>query len=344
MINSNNKYLVATRCMTYNQKAYIEDALRGFAMQDTTFPIVFIIVDDASTDGEQELLKRWVENNLKKEEGVSIWEKLPYGNLASSTLIGKPLSHFIVLLLNENYYQTGRDSQKREYIKKWFEDAKYNAFCEGDDYWVNQNKLQMQVDFMESHPDYVLCHTDFDLTSGKPRNHRFKIAKNDEYFPQCIIEGIHIGTATSLYRLDAYNKRPRMNVGKNWPMGDYPMWIELLHEGKAKYMPIVTAHYREVENSFSHGSLQKELSFAKAVLDIRKFYAEYYGLDLPNGGLSKDYYLTVMKCAYKYKSKHEAKKCFKEAAANKMLSIKLLFFLSATYSRIINKMLRYFWS
>ena len=58
------KYKVATQCMTYNQRPYIEDTLKGFVMQQTTFPVVYVVVDDASTDGEQELLFNWAHKNL----------------------------------------------------------------------------------------------------------------------------------------------------------------------------------------------------------------------------------------------------------------------------------------
>ena len=50
-------FLVSVRCMTYNHSAYIENALDGFTMQKTDFPFVCIIMDDASTDGEQEVLR-----------------------------------------------------------------------------------------------------------------------------------------------------------------------------------------------------------------------------------------------------------------------------------------------
>ena len=56
-MEQNYKYMVVTKCMTYNQSKFICDTLKGFEMQATTFPVVYCIVDDASTDGEQGLLQ-----------------------------------------------------------------------------------------------------------------------------------------------------------------------------------------------------------------------------------------------------------------------------------------------
>ena len=59
-----NKYTVATYCFTYNQESYIEDTLNGFSKQETTFPVVYIVIDDASTDRTPEVLCTWCNNNL----------------------------------------------------------------------------------------------------------------------------------------------------------------------------------------------------------------------------------------------------------------------------------------
>ena len=58
------KYLVGIRCFTYNQSAYIPDALNGFVSQQTTFPFVIMVVDDASTDGEQDVIKSFITDNF----------------------------------------------------------------------------------------------------------------------------------------------------------------------------------------------------------------------------------------------------------------------------------------
>ena len=118
------KYLVATRCFTYNQASYIEDALRGFAMQEANFPVVYIIVDDASIDGEPEVIKKWASMNLKKSEGTDLWAEMPYGQIAVAPLTEKPLSLFVILLLAENHYSPEKIHLKFEYIREWYDKAK----------------------------------------------------------------------------------------------------------------------------------------------------------------------------------------------------------------------------
>ena len=63
-----NKYKVLVRCYTYNHSNYIEDALNGFSVQKTNFPFVCLVVDDHSTDGEQSVLNRWMNNNCSMDK------------------------------------------------------------------------------------------------------------------------------------------------------------------------------------------------------------------------------------------------------------------------------------
>lgn len=65
---------ICVKCATYNHCGYIEETMNGFCMQQTNFPFVCVIVDDASTDGEPELIRNYVQKNFDLED-VSILRK-----------------------------------------------------------------------------------------------------------------------------------------------------------------------------------------------------------------------------------------------------------------------------
>lgn len=62
------KWMVCTRCVTFNQAPYIEDAMNGFTMQQTTFPFVCTIIDDASTDGEPQVIRQYLQEHFDLED------------------------------------------------------------------------------------------------------------------------------------------------------------------------------------------------------------------------------------------------------------------------------------
>lgn len=158
MVNSesvNNKWLLCVRCYTYNHSRYIADALNGFVMQQTDFPFVCAIIDDASTDGEQIVLREYLNVNFDLQDKAVSYEKdNDYGHVTFARHKTNKNCFFAVTYLNENHYS--QRIPKIQYLAEWM-DAKYIALCEGDDYWTDPKKLQKQVDFLESHPDFSLC-------------------------------------------------------------------------------------------------------------------------------------------------------------------------------------------
>lgn len=155
----NIDFKVSVRCMTYNQAAYIEDAMNGFCMQQTDFPFVCNVMDDASTDGEQEIIYKYLdshfdleENNLIKKEETDDYKLIFARHKENKNC------YFAVFFLKYNHYNNQRlKTKKLQYLSKWENNAKYIALCEGDDYWIDPSKLQKQVDFMECHPNYSMC-------------------------------------------------------------------------------------------------------------------------------------------------------------------------------------------
>ena len=129
-----NEILVSVCCMTYNHVSFIRQCLDGFMMQKCSFNFEVLIHDDASTDGTQNIIQEYVTR---------------YPDII------KPIYQ------KENQYSKGIDPN----VKYNFSRAKgkYIAMCEGDDYWTDPYKLQKQVDFLESHPDYVMCSHNVDI-------------------------------------------------------------------------------------------------------------------------------------------------------------------------------------
>lgn len=117
--------LVSVCVITHNHGKYIRQCLDGILMQKVNFPYEILIHDDASPDDTADIIREY-------------WKKYP-------TVI-KPI------LQTENQYSQGRSASKFNYDRA---KAKYIALCEGDDYWTYDGKLQMQVDFLEEHEEYI---------------------------------------------------------------------------------------------------------------------------------------------------------------------------------------------
>ena len=148
--------MVLTRCFTYNQANYITDAMNGFVMQQTNFPFVCTIVDDASTDGEQAVIREYVCANFDLQDISVAYEKdEEYGQITFARHKTNENCFFAVLYLKENH--RSQKKSKLQYLNEWTDYAKYIALCEGDDYWTDPLKLQKQVDFLEGHKEYIMC-------------------------------------------------------------------------------------------------------------------------------------------------------------------------------------------
>ena len=148
---------VLVQCMTYNHSKYITDALNGFAMQKTNFPFVCLVMDDASTDGGQEVIKDFLNREC-------LMDKAEYYDheLADIVIVGHKTNQnctFAVYFLKVNLYNTNK---KEPLINEWCSKSEYIALCEGDDYWIDPFKLQKQVEYMDTHPECSLCFTNGD--------------------------------------------------------------------------------------------------------------------------------------------------------------------------------------
>lgn len=123
-----NDIKVSVLCLAYNHKKYIEQALDSIITQKTNFPFEVVVHDDNSTDGTTEIIRHYVKS---------------YPDLIHP------------LYEKENQFSKGKDvliDLSLPYTR-----GKYIAFCECDDYWTDESKLQRQYDILEAHPELDMC-------------------------------------------------------------------------------------------------------------------------------------------------------------------------------------------
>ena len=96
-------HMVYVRCMTFNHEAYIKDALNGFAMQQTNFPFVVGIIDDASTDNTTSVINEFINNNCIYNHDTDVKTE-DYGTVLDVTLKDNPNCIFHIVYLYENHY------------------------------------------------------------------------------------------------------------------------------------------------------------------------------------------------------------------------------------------------
>ena len=206
-----DQYMVSVFCSTYNQRKYIKTCLDSLVNQKTNFKYEIIVKDDASTDGQQEIIKQYAENYPDK---------------------------VIPLLLEINHFSRGLGRVVTEKFMK-ISRGKYIAFCEGDDFWTDENKLQTQVDFMEAHPECSLCgHAAYYANEDGTLRHDkcFRHVEESRYLStEELIEKWMMATNSTMYRKSAKIDVVIPYQGK-CVNGDYATLIYFSLKGKVYFL------------------------------------------------------------------------------------------------------------
>lgn len=315
-------FKVCVRCFTFNHAQYIKDAMDGFVMQQTNFPFVVTIVDDASTDGEQDVIRQYLFEHFNVQDvDVAYTRETDYAFITFAQHKTNINCYFAVLFLKENHYSKRRD--KLQYLKEWRDVVEYEAICEGDDYWTHAEKLQMQVNVLDSNSLVGVVHTDFDLVSGK-RHHFRHTSLEEDCLIQLLEHKYQIGTLTVMFRKTVFQSIPQLwkSVFPQISMGDYPMFIEMAYITKFVYLPVVSAKYRVLKESASHSSnVTKIEKFHLDAVNIARYYAKTYSMSI--GNQCQFYYGTMMRYAFDRRDKVLAIKYKEEAVKKNAASVKM---------------------
>jgi glycosyltransferase involved in cell wall biosynthesis len=204
--------LVSICCITYNHEKYIRDAIEGFLMQRTSFPIEIIIHDDASTDTTSDIIRGYV-------------DKFP--NLITP------------IIQKENQYSKGIKPLQRFILPR--ARGKYIAICEGDDYWTDPLKLQKQVDFLNDHPDISFCSHNVNKVDQNNNIIEENNSKMTNYFKPKEVVNNHFPTLSLLFRNQKLEYTPELLNVFN---GDAVLTALLSLHGGAANLGFTGACYR----------------------------------------------------------------------------------------------------
>ena len=207
---------VSIICTVYNHEQYLRDCLEGLVSQKTTFPFEIVVHDDASTDGTADIIREYEKK---------------YPEL------------IVPIYQTENQY-----SQKRAIYKTFCmpkASRRFIAFCEGDDYWTDPQKLQKQYDYMQAHPDCTLCtcSTEWkDQISGKISAKGCIQADRDIPLEEIILEkkGRIFCFVSYFVRREIYDSQPVWH----FPIGDYPLAVHAALNGTVHMLADSMCVYR----------------------------------------------------------------------------------------------------
>ena len=246
MISKSNP-LVSICMITYNHELYISEAIEGVMMQRCNFEFELVIGEDFSTDNTLKICKE----SLKKYSSIRL--------ISSDANVG----------MIENFIRTINACT-----------GKYLAFCEGDDYWIDPEKLQKQVNFLEQNSDYGMVYTRYmkkKAHSGEiEKTYPFQELPSGDIYCDYLLRSF-IGTATVMIRKELSDKYFSIFSGfaLSWPMGDRPLWQYISSTTKVGLINDYTAVYRRNVNSVtSFRSMYDQIEFFKRSYDIRFYFSE----------------------------------------------------------------------
>ena len=207
---------VSVICTNYNKGKWIADAIDSFLRQKTNFEFEIILVDDCSTDESVDIIRNY---------GQRYPDKI----------------------------RTFFNSENQGIAKTWVAICKeargqYIARCDGDDYWIDDEKLQKQVDLLETTPNSKWSNTEFDIVDSFGRTTQADVFKNQviplltSYEEMLVLKGM---TMASTWLVDTELMHEVNDlIDINTADDTFNIQLELFRRTTLSFLPDSTTVYR----------------------------------------------------------------------------------------------------
>lgn len=265
--------LVSVVVTVYNHERFIRRCLEGIAMQQTEYPFEVLIGEDCSPDGSRAVLQE-------------MQKTLP--------------SNFRFFYREHNMGAMG-DNNSADLLAH--ARGTYLAVCEGDDFWTYEGKLQAQVAWLESHPDYSACfhHCSVVGADDEPTGERYPDCPDEEYsYKEYFYITMPGQTGTLVTRMEPYLREKARFMElvsfENYASDRRNAFI-LLNLGRIKVFQGEWSAYRHItsEGTSHSATLVKDEAFARNELGFHETLVAY----ARRWGTSPDALCVARRCLYR---------------------------------------------
>ena len=211
---------VSVLCATYNHEEYLRQTLDSFVNQKTDFPFEVLVNDDASTDSTGDIIREY----------AARYPEIIRPFYQKENLYSRRINLYDVVFF---------PACRGEYI----------AVCEGDDYWNDSEKLQLQVDWLDAHPEYSACvHNSIGRFSDQPDKVLFaQDGDRDIPFEQVVQGMSHAYHTSSILARREFILNPPDYRDVAYHQGyftDYAVGVRLGLAGKVRFLDRCMSVYR----------------------------------------------------------------------------------------------------
>jgi glycosyltransferase involved in cell wall biosynthesis len=227
---------VSVFMMAYNHAPYIEQALKGVLAQKTDFSFEIIIGEDCSLDGTRAIVIDYAQRYPSQIRALLHEENIGAGR--NQTLILEAC------------------------------DGQYIAICEGDDFWIDNYKLQKQIDFLDANIGYAICFHRVYEQNGDKRvlsyDNPWEIEKTFNIEDLALKNFMH--TNSVVYRNGLIDAFP--NWFEKSPIGDFVLHLLNARNGLIKYLPEPMGVYRKFTGTWSSQNVVTQIQKVILVIDL----------------------------------------------------------------------------
>lgn len=237
-------------CMTvYNHAPYIARAIESVLEQRTTFGVELLLGEDCSTDNTLSICREYA---AKYPDRIRI--------ISDKQNVG----------MRENYRRTALAGR-----------GKYIAYCDGDDYWCDKEKLQRQIAALEADAEAGMCYTRSERrVEHTDKRWSYPAGEMLTSFDALLFNNT-AENCTAVARRDLierYYAEVRPEEHPEWLTDDAPMWIWFAAQSKIITLERTTAIHSLLEESVSQsGNYLKRIAFCDSLADISLWFDAHYG-------------------------------------------------------------------